>query len=212
MERSDSQVDALSAMVLSGDPVALGQLFEAYREKLRKMIAFRLAVQLQGRVDPSDVLQEAFIDMVKRLPELSGKGDLPVLVWLRLVVLEKLCAMHRMHFAAQKRDVRRDVSIHNYLNDSNTQLRLADALIDELSSIDRQAIQTEEREKLHAIIAEMDPMDREVIAMRIFEDLSNNETAIVLGITKQAASRRFISAIQRLRTQIQSFGESFHFE
>lgn len=199
-------------MVLGGDAVALGQLFEAYREKLRKMISFRLAVQMQGRVDPSDVLQEAFIDMVRRLPELSSKGDLPVLIWLRLVVLEKLCAMHRLHFAAQKRDVRRDVSLHDYLNDSHSQMRLADALIDELSSIDRQAIQTEERDKLHAIIAEMEPIDREVIVMRIFEDLSNNETAIILGITKQAASRRFISAIQRLRSHIQSFGESFHFE
>ncbi len=205
MSDSELQIIALTNAVSCGDQAALGQLFDEYRGKLRKMISFRMAPQLQGRIDPSDVLQEAFLDLAKRMPEFKHKGDLPILVWFRMVTTERLLAIHRTHICAQKRDARRDVSLHQYSDDSDTHLRLADALIDQLSSIDQRAIRAEERDTLHRMISEMDPVDREVIVMRIFEELTNGETAAILEITKQAASRRFIGAVQRLRNQIQSF-------
>ena len=202
-ERSGGDEASLLEGVTQGDAAALGQLFALYRPRLRRMIDFRMDRQLRGRIDPSDVLQEAYMDLAKRLPEFGSQRKLSVFVWLRLVTIERLYAMHRVHIGARKRDARRDVSLHGQ-GDSSQSSILADELIDHFSSVEHKAMRAEERRHLRMAIEEMDDVDREVIAMRIFEGMSNGEVAEALELSKQAASRRFLTAIGRLRNQLES--------
>lgn len=199
----DTKDRALVSRACDGNEKALAELFHRHRQRLRKMVSFRMDRQLQGRIDPSDVLQEAFLDLAKRLPEFAQQPRMSIFVWLRLVTMERLLALHRVHIQAMKRDARREVSLHFDPQGSDEASRLTTQLIDQLSSVDRSLIRDEERERLWQVIAAMESIDREVIVLRVLEELSNGETAEVLGLTKQTASRRFISAIQRLRSQVQ---------
>lgn len=196
----DDTVSQLVQEAIDGSEAALAELFSRYRTQLRKMISFRLDQNLKGRVDPSDVLQEAFIDLAKRLPEFGDKG-MPFFVWLRLVTHERLLRVHREHLGTQKRDPRREIK-HRYTYSDATSMSLAAHLLGKSSSVEGKAIRAEQSARLHAVLEDMEPQDREIIALRMFEGLSNGEAAEVLELTKQTASKRFIRAISRIRNEV----------
>jgi RNA polymerase sigma-70 factor (ECF subfamily) len=204
-DMNEDELDDLTARVRIGDESALVELFQRHRGKLRSMVAFRMDANLRGRVDPSDVVQESFLDLAKRLPEFGSKRDMSPLIWMRLVAMERLLAMHRHHVGVQKRDARRDVSIDNRLGVGETSVSLAAALMNRLSSASGKLIRAEQKAKLHELIDTMDHADREIIALRIFEGLTNGEAAEILQMTKQTTSKRFVRAIERLRTSMQEF-------
>ena len=80
-----------------GDGPALAELFGRYRKRLRQMVRLRLDRRLQGRVDPSDVLQEAYLDVAQQLPHYLAKPEMPFFLWLRLVAGQRLMRIHREH-------------------------------------------------------------------------------------------------------------------
>ncbi len=194
------EILALVKTATNGDKDALAELFSRYRTQLRGMIAFRMDQKLKGRVDPSDILQEAYFDLAQRLPEFGNK-EMSFFVWLRLVTKERLLKVHREHLGAQKRDARREVNHLNVMS-GMTSACLADHLVGNYTSVAGKAIKAEQSVRLRAILDEMDEDDREVIALRIFEGLTNGETAEVLELTKQTTSKRFIRAVTRLRVEI----------
>ena len=199
-----NDIDNLIQLATNGDENALANLFDRYRSQLRGMIAFRMDSRLQGRVDPSDVLQEAYIDLAKKLPEFEKKG-MSFFVWLRLVASERLLAVHRRHLGTLKRDARREVRIQSATSPESTSIILAEHLLGQHSSVAGKAIKAEQGAKLQAILDQMDEKDREIIALRIFEGLSNGETAEVLGLTRQTASKKFLRAIGRIRAEAKDF-------
>lgn len=176
--------------------------FDRHRDRLKRLVEFRMDQKLRRRLDASDVLQEAFLDLAKRLNEFPHKG-MSTFVWFRLVTLERLTTLYRTHVGAKMRDVRRDISLQERFDSDETRSRIADGLVDQLTSVHNRAIAREQSQRLKEVLESMPLMDREIIAMRIFEDLSNKEIAEVLEISKHAASRRFLSAIERLRLEIQ---------
>src|SRR5215467_11321745 len=98
---------------LGGGPDDWGRLLERYRARLRKLIALRLDPRLQGRVDPSDVIQEAYLDAARRLPEYARDPEpMPFYLWLRFLVGQKILEQHRFHLGAQGRDAGREVSLY----------------------------------------------------------------------------------------------------
>ena len=199
MNASDQEdLNRLIEHAKTGDQQALAGLFGRYRQQLRRMILFRLDPQLRGRVDPSDILQEAFIDSAARLPEFVKGDRLTFFVWLRLVTKERLLRVHRQHLMAQKRDARREVS-QVQLTAGVTSVHLVNQLCDHYTSVLGQAIRAEQQVRLQAILETMDELDRDIIGLRIFEGLSNSQAAEVHGLTKQTASKRFVRAIGRLR-------------
>src|SRR5438093_11441136 len=107
-----SDTDDLIARVRAGDQQALAELFNRYRERLRRMVRLRLDRRLQGRLDPSDVLQEAYLDVARRAPEYAANPTLPVFLWLRLLTGQKLLALHRHHLGTQMRDAGQEVSLY----------------------------------------------------------------------------------------------------
>src|SRR5438477_13021967 len=86
-----------------GDQQAWALLLEAHRARLRRMVALRLDRRLQGRIDPSDVIQEAFLDAAAGLPQFIERAEMPFFLWLRWLAGMKLNAIHRKHLGCQVR-------------------------------------------------------------------------------------------------------------
>jgi RNA polymerase sigma-70 factor, ECF subfamily len=188
------------ARARAGDPEALGHLFLHFRDRLRKMVRLRLDRRLAGRVDPSDVLQEAFLDLSRRFNEHAANPAVPFYLWLRALTGQRLIDLHRQHLGAQMRDAAQEVSIYRGGLPQASSEYLAEQLLGRITSPTQAAIRAELQVRLQEALNSMEPLDREVVVLRHFEELNNNETAEVLGIDKSAASKRYIRAIRRLKT------------
>jgi len=183
----------------AGDSQALADLFARYRDRLRRMVKLRLDRRLQGRVDASDVLQEAFIDVARRAPEYAANPTMPFFLWLRLLTGQRLLMVHRQHLGAKIRDVGQEVSLFRGALPQASSVSLAAQLLGRMTSPSLAAVRAEMQLKLQEALNGMDPLDREVLTLRHFEELSNNETAAVLGLQKAAASNRYVRALKRLK-------------
>ena len=183
----------------AGDPAAAGDLFAACRDRLKRMVRLRLDRRLQGRLDASDVLQEAFLDVQRKAPDFAAKPDMPAYLWLRLIVAERLLILHRHHLGAQMRDAAQEVSLHRGGLPAASTHSLANLLLGRLTSPTQAAIRAERQIRLQEALNGMDSLDREILALRHFEELSNSEAATVLELTKTAASNRYIRALKRLK-------------
>ncbi|MBA4191205.1 MAG: RNA polymerase subunit sigma [Planctomycetaceae bacterium] len=193
---TDADVATLIARLRAGDHDALAELFDRHREKLRRMVQLRLDHRLAGRVSASDVLQESYIDALKRVDRYFDKPDQPFFGWLRLVVGQRLADIHREHLA-KKRNAGKDVTIDSPIGGDSA--CLAAYLLGHLSSPSHAAQKNEAFVQLEEALNQMDSVDREVLALRHFEELSNTETAEILGIQPAAASKRYVRALAKLK-------------
>lgn len=191
------------AALQKGDD-GLAEFFASHRARLRRMIDIRLDARVAGRVDPSDILQETYLEAVRQLPAFLEARNLTPKLWLRLITRQQIIAAHRHHLGVQKRDAKLEVSLGgdapSYANPESLSQFLAAGMI----SPSRDAAKREFRQRLRATLEKMDPMDREIIALRHFDELSNAEVAVELGISKTAASNRYIRALQRLNKLLSS--------
>lgn len=203
----DSETCGLIRRASEGDEAALEQLFSRHRERLQRMIRCRLDRRIQGRLDSSDILQDAYIDVFRNLPRYVDAPSTSFFVWLRNVVGLKLAEVHRRHLATDKRDASRDVSIYRGALPTVNSGSLAAQLLGQLTSPSQTAMKTEMRLRLQEVLDCMDEIDREVIALRHFEQLNSQEVADVLGMSKSGASSRYIRAIQRLKEELSQFSE-----
>lgn len=202
METDPRETEDLIRLACGGDEGALAELFRRYRQRLRRMVQLRLDRRLQGRIDPSDVLQEAFIDLTNRMPRYAADPAIPFFLWLRMVTGERLLAFHRRHLKAAMRDAGREVSLCRNNMPQASSDSIAAHLMGHLTSASKHAMRAELQLKLEEILNEMDPIDREILVLRHFEDLTNNEAAVALGISKSAASNRYVRALKRLRAAL----------
>jgi RNA polymerase sigma-70 factor (ECF subfamily) len=205
MHPDQGSSDDLIRRATGGEEGALAELFEGYRGRLRQMVRLRLDRRLRGRVDPSDVLQDAYLDLSRKLEDYTTRTGLPFFLWLRLVVGERLLRVHRQHLGAAMRDADREISLNHGAIPQASSASLAAQLLGRFTSASRAVARAEMQQQLQDALNEMEPLDREVIALRHFEELTNDEVAAVLGLTKGAASKRYVRAMLRLKAQI---GES----
>jgi RNA polymerase sigma-70 factor (ECF subfamily) len=199
MTSEDDSFDRLLELAQTGDEAAMAELFDRYRKRLRQMVRLRLDRRLQGRVDSSDVLQDAYLDARRKLPTYSAKGDIPFFLWLRLVVGQKLTDLHRHHLGTQMRDATRDVSIYRGPMPEATSFALAAQLMGKVTTPSDAAIRAESKLQIQDALNAMDAIDREVLTLRHFEMLSNAETAQVLDLSHAAASNRYVRALRRMK-------------
>ena len=193
-----------------GEAAACEELFSRYRARLKRMIHLRMSRRLQGRVDDSDVLQEAFVDVSRRLAEYASDPKLPFFLWLRHLTGLKLVEIHRKHLGAQLRDADREVTLHRGGLPEADSASLAAQLLGTVTSPSQAVIKAETRLLVQEALNRMDPIDREVLALKHFEQLSTSEIAQVLGLSKAGAGSRYLRAIKRLREileQIPGFRE-----
>ncbi len=186
------------------DRNALAESFAEHRERLRRMIDFRLDSRLLGRISTSDVLQESYIDALKRLPHYHADSGMPFFLWLRWVTMQRLVEVHRQHLGARMRDAGREISIDRHAGGdslSASTARMAE-LMGNLTSPSQAAERAETLAYLEQALDRLEPIDREVLALRHFEELSNQEVASVLGIQTAAASKRYVRALDRLKESL----------
>jgi RNA polymerase sigma-70 factor (ECF subfamily) len=192
----------LLARAGSGDEAALTELFSRYRKRLKQMVRLRLNRQLQGRVDDSDVLQESYLEAAKRLPDYLAKRPLPFFLWLRHITGEKLIDMHRRHLGAKMRDAGQELSLHRGPMPAASSASLAAQLMGRLTSPSQAAIKAETRLRVQEVLNNMDPLDREILTLRHFEQLNNVEVAETLGMNESTASSRYLRALKRLKDEL----------
>jgi RNA polymerase sigma-70 factor (ECF subfamily) len=206
MPADSSDVEDLVKQAASGDPMSWAELMKRYRSRLRRMVSFRLDPRLQGRVDPSDVVQEVCLEAWEHLNSYVKQPDRPFFLWLRAVAGHKLGDLHRHHLGARMRDARREVSLHQGSLPGATSAALAAQLLGHLTRPSEAAIRAERKFQLQTALNSMDPIDREVLALRHFEQLNVGEAAAVLGIKEKAAGMRYVRALRRLKEILASLG------
>ncbi|MEZ6037761.1 MAG: sigma-70 family RNA polymerase sigma factor [Planctomycetota bacterium] len=196
MDRTEEQ---LELDLRNGDDGAMGPLFALHHEKLARMVHFRLDPRLVGRLDPEDVLQETYLEAEKRLQAFRD-DDKPFLVWIRLITLQTMVDLFRRHLGAKMRSAGREVAAPK----SGT---LSGLFVGHITSPSHAVMREEARIQIEAALQEMDEIDREVLMLRHFEELSNKEVATVLGIQENAASNRYVRALGRLKGYLTGFGD-----
>jgi RNA polymerase sigma-70 factor (ECF subfamily) len=205
-----NEVEVLLQQAANGDEQAFRDLFSRYRDRLKRMVRLRLSRRLQGRVDDSDVLQEAYLDVSQRLKEYVQAPGLPFYLWLRHMTGLKLTEVHRRHLGTQLRDADREVSLHRGGLPEADSVSLAAQLLGKLTTPSQASIKAETRIYVQEALNSMDPIDREVLALKHFEQLSTSEIAAELGLSKAGAGSRYLRAIKRLReilSRIPGFSE-----
>ena len=201
---NSSETNRLLQAVALGDNEKWGALLERHRERLRRMVALRLDRRLQGRIDASDVLQEAYLEASTRMGEYLKQPAMPLFLWLRFLTSQKLLELHRRHLGAQVRDAGREVCLYQGALPETSSAALAAQLLGHLTQPSQAAIRAEMKIRLQDALNSMDALDREVLALRHFEQLSNAETAQTLGIRASAASKRYIRALKKLKAILSS--------
>jgi len=197
---TDARPEAdLLPLAAAGDEPAARELYSRYAGRLKRMVHLRLSRRLQGRVGDSDVLQEAYLDVSRRLPEYVRDPRLPFFLWLRHMTGLKLVEIHRRHLGTQARDADREISLHRGALPEADSVSLAAQLLGQLTTPSQAAVRAELRLLVQEALATMDPVDREVLALKHFEQLSTSEIAEVLGLSKAGAGSRYLRAIKRLR-------------
>jgi RNA polymerase sigma-70 factor (ECF subfamily) len=206
MEMRDVPSDDMSLLRLAaeGDTAAWAALLEAHRGRLRRMVAVRLDRRLLGRVDPSDVIQEASLEAARALPKYLERPDLPFFLWLRWLTGMALQVQHRKHLGVAARDASREVRLVDGPIPGASSAALAAQLLGRDTRPSDAAIRAERKLRLQEALDTLDPIDREVLVLRHFEELSAEETARVLAIDRSAASKRYMRALKRLKDQIGS--------
>ena len=198
--------DALSSEVVAkleaGDEHAFAELFSQYRGRLKRMLEFRLDRRLRGREDPSDIIQEVYIDAHQRMRHYLKKPELSFYVWLRQLTAQRLIDVYRRHLKAEKRDIKQEVLIGGRSMVASS-ASLAIHLVSNLTSPSQLAVRAEMISQIEDALESMEPLDREILALRHFEELRNKEVAEVLGIKEAAASNRYVRALSKLRVALE---------
>jgi RNA polymerase sigma-70 factor (ECF subfamily) len=205
MGNSD-ETDRLLQQAARGDSQEWGLLLERHRARLRRMVALRLDRRLQGRVDASDVIQETFLEAAERLPEYLREPAMPFFLWLRFLTGQKMLQLHRQHLGTQMRDAGREISLYRGALPEASSAALAANLLGHDTRPSEAAIRAERKIRLQEALNSMDPLDREVLALRHFEQLNNAETAQALGVQEAAASKRYIRALKKLKDILTTLG------
>lgn len=196
---SESEFDAAQVdRFRSGDEHAFVELFWQHRERLKRMLLFRIDKRIRAREDASDILQQVYLDARQRKHHYLRRPELSFYGWLRQLAAQRLIDVHRRHLMAGMRNAKQETAI-NRSSGAVESTSMAIQLAAQLASPSQVAMRTEMIRQLETTLAGLDPIDREIIALRHFEELRNCEIAELLGLNEAAASNRYMRALGRLR-------------
>lgn len=201
-EKKDS--NALFTELAQGGEAAFASLFSKYRRDLLRMVELRIDRRVAARVDSSDVLQETYLEASRQLSGYLNTRHAPPKLWLRLVARQQLMAIHRRHLGAQMRDANREISLNAPVKSPVSTESLSIFLADNLATPSELAEQAELQTRLLETLEKMESIDREILVMRHFDELTNSEIAVELNISQAAASNRYFRALERLKRALAS--------
>ncbi len=190
----------LLAGAKKGDEDAVNQLMDRHRDALRRMVQMRLDQKIQRRIDVSDIVQDVLIDANRRLKDYINNPVMSFHLWLRQIAKDRIIDSHRRHRVSAKRSVDREQAMAAPAGMDRSTLELAAQICDPNITPAAAATQHEMAKRVEAAIAQLNEQDCEIVVMRHYEQLSNQEVAEVLELTEPAASMRYLRAVRRLRT------------
>jgi RNA polymerase sigma-70 factor (ECF subfamily) len=176
-----------------GDREAFEELFAGYRGYLHQFVELRLDPKLRARVDPSDIVQEAHLEAVRRLDDYLEQPPMPFRLWLRQLTLDRLLKIHRHHATTARRAVGREIPLPE-----QSSMLLAQHLLGAGSTPSQQVNRRELATRVRQAIAQLADADREILILRHFEGLSNPEVGQLLGLDPGTVSKRHGRAMLRL--------------
>lgn len=198
---------ALEARLRTSEEAALAALWELHRERLLRLVRFRMDARLARRVDAEDVLQESFMAARQRLAHFAADGFRSSFVWLRLIVVQTMIDCHRRHLGADRRDAHREQALDAPARgDHGASAVLLARLSTGGLTPSALMVSTERGELLRRALDRLSDSDRTVLAMRHGEHLGNHEVAEALGLEEKAASIRYVRAIRRLKEALAAGG------
>lgn len=198
---SPTVVAGLVESAVAGAPESLEALLNLHSCRIRRMITLRIDRRILGRIGVDDVLQEIHVHVFQHLADYARTPTAPFYIWLRGVAVNVMLELHRRHLGTQMRDAHLEVPLATYPLEASSQA-IAMKLSDSGTSPSNAAMRTELRSRLEMLIDSLPPMEKEVLALRHFEQLSPFETAQVLEISEKAAGMRYIRALKKLRTLV----------
>lgn len=195
-------VDELLLQATRGDRDAFDEVLSQTRDRLRRMVQFRLDRRLSTRIDPSDVIQEAHLEAFERLPEYLQNPKMSFFLWLRFITGQKLMAIARKHLQVEARDIGREVALYSGALPAVSSAALAAHLAGRQTSPSNAAVRAERTLRIQDALNQLEDVDREVLSLRHFEQLTNSETAQVLDLKESACSKRYVRALRKLRDEL----------
>jgi RNA polymerase sigma-70 factor, ECF subfamily len=200
----DGDVTAeLLVNVRGGESLAVEQLMDRHRNSLRRMIQLRLDQRLMQRMDVSDVIQDVLMEANRRLKDYLANPVIPFHLWIRQIAKDRIIDAHRRHRVSAKRSIDREQPQSGKGPPDQSTMELANQFRDQALTPAAAATQRELAEQIESAVQLLRENDREIILMRHYEQLNNQEIAQSLGLTEPAASMRYLRALKRLREVIE---------
>ena len=194
----DAEEDRLLQLAREGDEAARAELLRIYRPRLRKLVAVRLDERVAARVDASDVVRDAINAAHGRMSDYLSRPRIPFYLWLRGIALDRLVETYRQHIRAQKRTVLREESWKQRISDQSA-CTLADALAASTLNPSGRVMLAELQDRVRAGLNRLKDNEREVLVLRHLEQLTMQEIATVLGVSRRTAASRHLRAVRQLR-------------
>lgn len=199
------KTEELLAQAKGGDDSAVNQLMDRHRNSLRQLVRMRMDQKIQRRVDVSDVVQDVLVEANRRLQRYMDNPIMPFHLWLRQIARDRIIDAHRRHRVSARRSVDREQRITSAPHGCDeSSMQLASVLGDQQLTPAAAAIQKEIAGRIEIAITKMDEKDSEIVIMRHYEMLTNQEIAAALELTEPAASMRYLRAIRKLKSLLQN--------
>lgn len=192
----------LLARAQQGDAQAVDELFDRHREYLHAVVSLRMDRQMQSRVDASDIIQETYLQTSRRMDDYLRRRPMPFRLWLRKSAYECLIQLRRRHVGAQQRAVAAELPLPAASSAAHAALAPADSATTPSQCL----IKFELAERVRQAMGALDEHDREILLMRTYEGLTNQEASLVLDLEADAASKRYGRALIRLRNLLLEHG------
>lgn len=193
MTDSQSTADLLNRL-RSGDRAALETLLQLHRQQMRRAVDLRMDQQLRQRIDASDVIQEAQIEVVNRIDEYLEREPMPFHVWLHKTAYQQLLRLRRAHVEAECRGTAKESALPD-----RSSILLIQRLGEGTGMPLDQLLREETHRRVKQALNDLGEADREILLLRTVEGMSNAECAQVLEIDAKAANNRYARALIRLQ-------------
>lgn len=193
------QTQELLADARAGNADAVNRLLERHRVSVHRLVQMRLDQKIRRRVDVSDVVQDVMVEAGRRLQDYIAQPPMDFHLWLRQIAQDRIIDAHRRHRGSEKRSMDKERPMVVAGTEDQSTYELAAQLRDPELTPAAHAAQREMTGLVEAAIAKLDETDAEIIVMRHYEQLSNQEIAQALKLTEPAASMRYLRAMRRLR-------------
>ena len=203
LQNEKSEFDEVHDASQSGE-AAFCEVLQRHRARLKRLVELRLDQRVRSRVDVSDVIQETSLEAFRRADEYLADPAVPLFVWLRFLAIQKVAQLHRTHLGTQARNAARELSI-DCTAPAATSAVLAAQLVGQLTTASQAAVRAEMKLRLELVLNEMKPLDREVLSLRHFEQLSQKETAAVMGLSEDATGSRHVRALAKLKKAMKQY-------